>query len=164
MVLWSLRTSLSGGAQGSGFWRKAAEIGVFLGFLSCGAPLCCAPLVLGADMSLVVQMILALLFCAVALAAVAKEPAPAPRKDKHDPNRWAHLPSGGGGSSVFFFFAPFVTLATGDYSLGANYGPLFKGKVGGAAQDVDNDNNNNGALECVLLAVVWSDWGPNRQQ
>jgi len=73
-------------------------------------------------------MLLVLVVCAVALAAVANEPTSSPPRSsgKHDPNRWSHLPSGGG-----------------DYSLGANYGPLFKGKVGGAAQDVDNDNNNN---------------------
>jgi hypothetical protein len=37
--------------------------------------------------------------------------------------------------------------------LGSNYGPLYKGKVGGAAQDVDNDNNNNG--ERIAGRLAW---------
>jgi len=53
---------------------------------------------------------------------------PQVKKEKFPTGHWAgnNLPGGGG-----------------DYSLGANYGPLFKGKVGGEAQDIDNDNNNN---------------------
>jgi hypothetical protein len=40
--------------------------------------------------------------------------------------RWGDLPGGGG-----------------DYSLGTNYAPKFKGNVAGDAQDIDNDNDNN---------------------